>query len=109
MFGFDNTNFNYMGVKILTADSGEQVLYDSVTMTAFGVVHENQDYELEGFLEWLEKDARTYNQTELNDLYYEWLKYVQMEADQEPPEPDYNAPNAAERAEMMYRIQRDIK
>lgn len=97
-----------MGVKILTADSGEQVLYDSVTMTAFGVVHENSDYDLDGFLEWLEKDAREYSQAELDGLYYEWLKYVKME-NEEPPEPDYNAPNNAERAEMMYRIQRDIK
>lgn len=97
-----------MSVRILTADTGEQVMYDSVTMTAFGVVHENKDYELEGFLEWLSEDARKYSQVELNDLYYEWLKYVQLE-NEEPPEPDYNAPNEAERAEMMHRIQRDLK
>lgn len=67
----------FMSVRILKAETGEQVIYDSVTMTAFGVVHENQDYDLEDFLEWLSEDARKYTQVELNDLYYEWLKRVQ--------------------------------
>lgn len=98
-----------MGCKILTAETGEQVLYDSATMTAFGPVHGLTEYDLEDFIEWLEKDARTYSQAELDSLYYEWLKYAQLEPEEDGGEPDYNAPNEAERAVMMYRIQRDIK
>lgn len=68
-----------MSVRILKAETGEEVLYDSVTMTAFGVVHEDEDFELEGFLEWLKKDARSYTDAEINSLYYEWLKEVRDE------------------------------
>lgn len=63
-----------MAVRIITGEDGEQVLYDSVTMTAFGVVHEYEDFAYESFLEWLKKDARSYSDAELNSLYYEWLK-----------------------------------
>lgn len=72
-----------MGCKILKAETGEQVLYDSVTMTAFGVVHEDQDFDLEDFLGWLQMDARRYTQEELNSKYYEWLKEVQGEEESE--------------------------
>lgn len=68
-----------MGVRILKADSGEQVLYDSVTMTAFGVVHENQDYDLEDFLEWMDIDARSLTQNELIEKYYQWLRSMESE------------------------------
>lgn len=68
-----------MSVRILTADSGEQVLYDSVTMTAFGVVHEDNDFELEDFLTWMPFDVRGCSRLELNDYYYKWLKEVQDE------------------------------
>lgn len=63
-----------MSVRILTADTGEQVMYDSVTMTAFGVVHECSPINLETFLEWLDMDARNYSDVELNNLYYQWLE-----------------------------------
>lgn len=68
-----------MGCKILTAETGEQVLYDSVTMTAFGVVHDNSDYDLQDFLDWLPMDARRFNQNELDYQYYEWLKVAEKE------------------------------
>lgn len=70
-----------MSVRILTADTGEQVLYDSVTMTAFGVVHENEDFDLDDFLEWMPFDVRGCSKSELNDFYYKWLKEVQDEHD----------------------------
>lgn len=63
-----------MAVRIITGEDGEQVLYDSVTMTAFGVVHEDTDFELESFLEWLKQDARSYSNDDIRNLYYEWLK-----------------------------------
>ena len=63
-----------MSVRIIKGEDGEQVLYDSVTMTAFGVVHEDQDIDYAGFLEWLPEDARKYSDAHINDLYYEWLK-----------------------------------
>lgn len=68
-----------MAVRIITGEDGEQVLYDSVTMTAFGVVHEDEDFAYESFLEWLKKDARSYSDAELNSLYYEWLKEMRDE------------------------------
>jgi len=74
-----------MPTKIIIGEEGEQVLYDSVTMTAFGVVHENQDYELADFLEWLKEDARTYTQMALADQYYDWLKFCQE--NEEGPDP----------------------
>ena len=67
-----------MAVKILTSEDGEQVLYCSTTMQAFGPVHENQDYELADFLEWLMIDARTFTQTNLTEKYYEWLKECEL-------------------------------
>lgn len=75
-----------MSVRILTADSGEQVLYDSVTMTAFGVVHEKNDFELEDFLTWMPFDVRGCSKSELNDFYYKWLKEVQDELKKEVAE-----------------------
>jgi len=68
-----------MGLRILKAETGEQVLYCSTTMVAFGVVHEDEDFDLEDFIESLPKDARTYEQKELADLYYKWLKEKQDE------------------------------
>lgn len=62
-----------MGLKILTdTEQGYQCLYDSVTMTAFGCVHSNLEFDLEDFTEWLPKDARSYEQKELADLYWKW-------------------------------------
>lgn len=67
-----------MAVRILTSEDGEQVLYCSTTMQAFGPVHENIEYDLEDFLEWLPKDARTYGQDELTDLYHSWFTECEL-------------------------------
>lgn len=74
-----------MPTKVITGEEGEQILYDSVTMTAFGIVHTNEDYELADFIEWLKDDARTLTQTQLSDLYYQWLK--ECEENEEGPDP----------------------
>ena len=51
----------------------EKALYCSTTMQAFGpIFYENDD--VDDFLEWLPIDARRYDQKELNDKYYEWIK-----------------------------------
>ena len=63
-----------MGVKIIRED-GMSCLYDSVTMTAFGVVHSGDDLDLDDFLEWLPEDARKYSNAEIQDKYYALLKY----------------------------------
>lgn len=67
-----------MAVKIITGEDGEQVLYCSTTMMAFGMVHTNPDHDLNDFIEWLEKDPRKYTIDELLSLYYEWLKAEQL-------------------------------
>jgi hypothetical protein len=68
-----------MSVKIITGVDGEQVLYCSTTMQAFGAVHEDENFDLQDFLEWLPEDARKYDQDVLNTKYYEWLKEKQEE------------------------------
>ena len=73
-----------MGLKILTSEDG-QCFYDSVTMTAFGMVHEG-DHDLQDFAEWLPMDARKYSLSELSDKYYEWLEEVNRD---EEGDPDY--------------------
>lgn len=53
-----------MGVRLLSVDGGgDTCLFDSVTMTAFGPVASED--ALNQFVNWLDKDARTYNQAEL--------------------------------------------
>jgi hypothetical protein len=44
-------------------------------MQAFGPVLENEDLEMENFLEWLPQDARKYDQRELDAKFYEWLDH----------------------------------
>jgi len=65
-----------MSIKIITCDKyGDQVLYNSVTMQAFGTVHEDSDFDLEDFLEWLKPDnAALLSSVALIDKYYEWLQ-----------------------------------
>lgn len=67
-----------MAVRILTSEDGEQCLYDSQVMMAFGPVHNNHEHDLEDFLEWLQKDARKYSIDELVAAYYEWIKAEQL-------------------------------
>lgn len=63
-----------MGCRILKAETGEQVLYDSVTMKAFGIVHEDEDIDLQKFLDRLPGDARRFTDKDLEFKYYEWLQ-----------------------------------
>jgi hypothetical protein len=68
-----------MAVRIITSEEGEQCLFDSTTMMAFGPVHDNnKDHDLEDFLEWLPKDPRKYTIDELMNAYYEWIKAEQL-------------------------------
>lgn len=59
-----------MSVRIIT-DGDNSVIYDSVTMTAFGPVF-NRDEDPDEFLEWLPNDARSYNGQELWILVGDW-------------------------------------
>jgi hypothetical protein len=48
-----------------------KVLYCSATMMPIGCVMQYTD-DVEHFLEWLDKDAKLYEQGELIDQYYNW-------------------------------------
>lgn len=62
-----------MAVRYIENKDMEKALYCSTTMQAFGpIFYENDD--VDDFLEWLPIDARRYDQKELNDKYYEWIK-----------------------------------
>jgi len=75
-----------MGVKIITdIETGEQVIYDSVTMTAFGPVFSSED-DVVDFLEWLSQDARKYEQRELDDEAHRWRKQRKEEEDEKAAE-----------------------
>jgi len=64
-----------MSIKIIKGERGEEVLYNSVTMVAFGLVHEDSDFELEDFLEWLKPEkAGNISAERLDAKYYEWLQ-----------------------------------
>ena len=61
-----------MGVGILTDKfTGCKCLYDTVTMWAFGNIFK-KDEDIESFLKWLPKDARSYNNNNLVTLTSEW-------------------------------------
>jgi hypothetical protein len=71
-----------MGCRILEArdDSGNEyaVLYDSVTMTAFGpLIHETAEMAsldaATAFLAWCPEDPRGLNGAELEELLHQWL------------------------------------
>ena len=63
-----------MGVRVLTdRDTGEQCLYCSTTMVAFGNIFSDEEDAYE-FLQWLPKDARLYTDKELENKIYEWRK-----------------------------------
>lgn len=79
-----------MGVRILITKDGEEVMYDSVTMTAFGPVFDDDtfDYGLDEFIRWMEREYSVknlywlYRTEELRfDTYYlEWLMEMRKEA-----------------------------
>lgn len=67
-----------MSVRILTGthdvDVPGAVLFDSVTMWAFGPVFKSYA-DADNFREWLPGDARSYDDVELERLYTEWLSH----------------------------------
>lgn len=67
-----------MSVRIIT-DGDNSVIYDSVTMTAFGPVF-GRDEDPDEFLEWLPQDARSYNGQELWSLVGDWREQRDNEA-----------------------------
>lgn len=68
-----------MSVRIIEGSDGYKVIYDSVTMTAFGPVFYEKD-DVENFLDWLSPiDARTLSQTELADKRIKWLDFMDEE------------------------------
>lgn len=69
-----------MSVRIIEGTDGYKAIYDSVTMTAFGPIF-NEDDDVEAFLEWLPIDARKLEQRELNDKVYEWRKWMEDHGD----------------------------
>ena len=54
-----------MGCKIINGDDGS-CFYDSVTMTCFGIVMEDQE-EAESFQDWVDVDLRLLTQKEFED------------------------------------------
>lgn len=67
-----------MGVRILEdQEQGHKVLYDSVTMWAFGPIFYEDD-DVEDFLEWA-GETRTLTDRELDGKYYEWRAKVENE------------------------------
>ena len=68
-----------MSVRIIEGSDGYKVIYDSVTMTAFGPVFYEDD-DVEAFLQWLSPvDARTLGQRELDGKVYEWRDFQDEE------------------------------
>lgn len=79
-----------MGIRILVSKDGEEVLYDSVSMRAFGPVfdQDTMDYGLDEFLTWLQREYSVTNAKWFHDtdyLYFEraysnWLREMKKEA-----------------------------
>ncbi len=62
-----------MGVRILyDPEERSSVIYDSVTMTAFGIVMPADPIEIQDWLESLPDDARTMSHTDLEDRWSDW-------------------------------------
>lgn len=61
-----------MGVRLLTAPSGDTVMYCSTTCWAFGPVFENRE-EAEGFLKWLIINPRKLSEEELERRYWQYV------------------------------------
>ena len=75
-----------MSVRVLAnTDDTMAVLYCSTTMHAFGmVIYDHESIGAEeiawGLLRWLRKDARQYNECELESFYYQYLSEIDQEA-----------------------------
>lgn len=79
-----------MGVRILITKDGEEVMYDSVTMTAFGPVFDDDtfDYGLDEFIRWMEREYSVKNlywlyrteELRFDSYYQEWLMEMRKEA-----------------------------
>jgi hypothetical protein len=69
-----------MGVRITGQGDEYVAIYDSVTMTAFGPVFTDAE-QAEAFLAWLSKtdgrDARMIDESELHNLYSDFLGYAE--------------------------------
>ena len=64
-------------VRILEdEEQNAKVLYCSATMMPIGCIMQYTD-DVEHFLEWLDKDAKLYEQGELIDQYYKWREEVE--------------------------------
>jgi hypothetical protein len=79
-----------MGVRILRAKS-EAVLYCSTSDWAFGPVfsdddHHDADERAEAFCRWLNRDARTLEESELQSAYSRWLAQEPMQWELEEAE-----------------------
>jgi hypothetical protein len=67
-----------MGVRLITAENGETVLYCSTTMWAFGPVFGDAE-QAEAFLEWMQPtDVRSLSDQQLTERY---LTFVTREPD----------------------------
>ena len=75
-----------MGCRILDAGPDGAVLYDSVTMVAFGPVFSSADHA-EAFLEFLGEDPRGMAETAVIEKYAEWLQ-ICCDEDGELREPE---------------------
>ena len=66
-----------MGVRLIVASprsgSDRVAMYDSVTGWAFGPIFSSPE-EADSFLDFLENDARTYSDRDLQEQYHRWLK-----------------------------------
>ena len=71
-----------MAVNYIENEDMEKALYCSTTMQAFGPIF-YEDEDVEDFLEWLPKDARTYDDGELIDKRYEWKADVIKQREEE--------------------------
>lgn len=79
-----------MSTRVLITQNGEEVMYDSVSMQAFGPIFDDDtfDYGLYEFITWLEreysvKDAAWFQATDrlrFDVAYNEWLREMRKEA-----------------------------
>ncbi len=77
-----------MAVRIITnREDNYQVMYWSTTMTAFGPVHSETDFDLYDFIQWLRPiDPRTFSQHALDVRYCEWIEESRLALEKETAE-----------------------
>lgn len=64
-----------MGVRIMVSRDGDECMYCSTTMWAFGPVllQNHMGKDLDDFISWLPLDPRQYEDKELEALFSKWL------------------------------------